>query len=583
MPLALLLKEHLGVLTAGVKRTAPLGSIMDRATLVLRRQQGAFLHAWYGPGLAVDGLDLRVAVANAGEIQARVGHARSLTARHAEAIRGPGGGDAANIFMPAAGLAGVLAGAIVGGLVGAVLGGMLVLGILRLQVPLFKRLASIFTGGMRLWTGYKGLFGVGAEEGTDYLARVTGGREAAPWIDALTTLGRSALGDRPQRPTTPQDAVFVLLDRISALVAQAVGALATFGRLVPVARALRGIVDPVLGLVGVGERILTAAVVDTYSALAGVVKAGHIAQLHKLLVASLGKAARTIVGFVGRALAALRHPFTVLRIGIDAGWKANGAPVLNLIKEHPLVTFLKGLGKVGGYLKRLGKEIESLFPSLLRDLTPASVAAVAAAAKTVAGWLSSGSGGPGVASKAWAWARGKLGKLFSGGGGPPARLAPRRPVPLTPVLAPVVAAAAEREMAELPLNIVGSVPRVFPAERARLEAEVARRESDATYQAATRVVEAAARLAGPEIEAQLRDFTGTLDRLERTLVGRRRRPEPPVRDLPPPRRLVPVFRRVRVTGVAGDEHSGRAWVREVVRQLGAEPFPVPSVAAPGAG
>jgi hypothetical protein len=133
----------------------------------------------------------------------------------------------------------------------------------------------------------------------------------------------------------------------------------------------------------------------------------------------------------------------------------------------------------------------------------------------------------------------------------------------------------------LPVNIVGTVARVFPAERAGLAAELARREADPAFRAATAVVEAAARLAGPQIDAAVTGLSDTIDRLETTLVGRRRRAPDPVRDIPPPRRLVPVLRRVRVTGAPPEVADGRAWVGEIVRQLGAQPHAVPVAAGGG--
>ncbi|MGE3621651.1 MAG: hypothetical protein AB7L84_14430 [Acidimicrobiia bacterium] len=566
----LLLENRLGILNAGVAAIDRFGSLMDRAVLVMRRRQGAFLHSWFGPGLPIDGLDLRVAVANAPEIQQRVTGIRDLQDRYRRWEQGP------NLLEPVAGLAGVFAGMLIGGLVGAITVGSVVVGLLMLQIRFFERIGTAVGGGMSEWFAWKRLQGVVGDRSGGVGAWYTSGREGARWAEAGIDLGREALGERPDRPTTVRGALLDLADRLAALGAQVLGGAATLLSFVPLLRVLAGVATPILGLIDVAREIIVQAVTDVVDSVEGVVRRSGILDLPGILVRALGAAVGHIVGFVGQGLRLVRRPFEVLATGLAAAWRDNGTPMLRRITEHPVVVLLRGMGAAGAQIRRLGTEIAGLFPDIGRNILPTSVAAVATAVSAVASRFSSP--GPSVASRAWGWIRGKL----AGGGGPSLPPIPTPPPLLTPPLASAVAAAARAEMAELPLYVVGSVPRVFPAEAARLDARIRAAETEPAYRAAALVLQGAARLAGPEVDAAVAGVSAELDRVEQ-LLRRRPRARPPVRDVAPPRRLVPVLRRVRVTGTE-PRHQGevRAWVDEVVQRLRAAPFEVPTAATAGA-
>lgn len=570
MPLALLLHERLGVITGGMGRVASFGTIMDKATLVLRRRQGAFLHHWFGLGLPIDGLDLRVAVVNAPHLQARVRAIRGIQDRYRRSESGP------NLLEPIAGMAGVLAGMLIGGLLGAIVSGTVLLGLLRLQLRFFSRIGQVIGGGWSLWRGWKRLRGAVGEESSDVGGWYDAGRSGARWAAAGIRLGESALGRRPDRPTTVLDAVLILLDRVAAFVAQIVGAAATFLHLIPVLWVLAGAVAPLCGLVDVGRTIAERAIETTVESVTGAIRHSGILHLPALLGRGFAVASKRIVAFLEGGLAAVRSPFTALAEGLVAGWSSAVVPVLKQVATHPMLTLLKGMAGLGAYIRRLGTDISGLFPAIGRNMLPASVDAVIGAVRAIASKFSSGgSSGPGIGARAWAWVRRRL----LGGGGP--SLPPITPPPtlITPTIAPAVVAAAQLEVNELPMHIVGSVPRVIPAEAVRLEPRLREAEADPAYRAANLVLAAAGRLAGPEVDAQLTSLTARLDQLEASL-RRRPRPEAPVRDVPPPRRLIPVLRRIRVTG--SEERSlpeVRSWVDTVITGLVAAPFAVPAAAS----
>lgn len=578
MPIALLLQDHLGVLVAGVRRMLPAGPVFERAALVLQRRQGAFLLHWFGPGLRFDGVDLRVAVVNAGAIQARVARVRALQAEAERAEGGP------NLVEPLAGLTGVLTGALLGVVFGvAVLAGTVLGGVVGVVVAVLAALAGAagawfgFVGpGLGLYRGYKGLMGAVGASSSDALTFVARGRQGAAWAEALVRLGDQALGPRDQVANPVLRAALVLADRLTALTAQAVGAAATFLQLLPVLRVLERAKAPFLGLVAAGRIVIEEAVRGIVDAVLGVVESKAVKALPGLLKRAVTVAVRGVLGLVTAGIAQVRRPFQGLARELPAAWDRTGKPVVDRnVKGHPTVVFLRSISALGGALGRLGTEIAGLFPLIGRNLLPRSVEVVAGAAAAALRRLSGPpSGGPGMGARLAAWARSKL----SSGSGPSLPTPPA----LQSTAIPGIGRVIGREVAALPAPSVPALaPRAFTGERERLAAALEAAAADPTYRAATMVLDAAARLAGDPIDAEVAKLRGQLTDLERKVRGDR--PPLPVRDLPPPRRLVPVLGTVRVRATDRPRPEVSAWADDVVRRLGATPYAVPARApAPAA-
>nr|MBP6728025.1 hypothetical protein [Microthrixaceae bacterium] len=72
MPIALLLTAPVDALRRGIKRWAPWQGLAESEALVLRRWRGRFLTNWFGTALPLAGVTPLVAVANLGELRARL-------------------------------------------------------------------------------------------------------------------------------------------------------------------------------------------------------------------------------------------------------------------------------------------------------------------------------------------------------------------------------------------------------------------------------------------------------------------------------------------------------------------------------
>jgi hypothetical protein len=106
MPLALLLQGMIKTIAKGAKKLAPWAAMAYLEELLIDRARGAFLVHWFGTGLPLEGLQIRMAIANLDELRMRFNEALAERNRRLTAT-GP------NLLDPLAGLAGTVAGILV--------------------------------------------------------------------------------------------------------------------------------------------------------------------------------------------------------------------------------------------------------------------------------------------------------------------------------------------------------------------------------------------------------------------------------------------------------------------------------------
>ncbi len=104
MPIALLLTAPVDALRRGIKRWAPWQGLAESEALVLRRWRGRFLTNWFGTALPLAGVTPLVAVANLGELRAR------LRGMHGRGVGPNGRTDDAGLLEPLLGSGGMLVG-----------------------------------------------------------------------------------------------------------------------------------------------------------------------------------------------------------------------------------------------------------------------------------------------------------------------------------------------------------------------------------------------------------------------------------------------------------------------------------------
>ncbi|MBA2495774.1 MAG: hypothetical protein H0V33_01525 [Acidimicrobiia bacterium] len=568
MPLALLLQERLGVMTVGLRRIASFGTLMDKAVLILRRRQGSFLVSWFGPRLRVDGLDLVVAASpeTSLALRRRIARARDLQGRYARWSEGP------NLLEPTAGLSGVLVGLLVGGLAGSLAAGLVFVGF----IATIHHLIVVIMRGLSLKSGWGALRGATENEPSSLLTSDMAGRYGAQHVEAVTGLLRDITGNRLRKvkPTTVRQALLELGDRVAALMAQVLGAAATFLSLLPMVRVLRKAEGPLRGLVEVAEHILTAAVTWTIWAIEGAVKASGIKHLPAMLGPLLRKILKSVVGFLAKGIARLRFPYHELAKNLKKGWQDAAGPFVDAVESHAVVTFVKGLKSLGTLFAKMGPSVKTALGRIGTRLIPPGAAKMAKLAfgptyTLVKSLIPASKPKPpsqSVFTAAWKWVTRDVPK-------PPSVVLPAL---VSPTDMPALLKAAKADELAQPLNIVGTMPRVFPPEARRLEDAIAKEESDPTYRAATAILDAAAQIAGPLVDTHVTKLTHTLDTLEADLRRRPRQLATPVKTVPPPRRLVPVLRKVRVIGEGVESAVVRTWFGDVVRHLQATPFAVPA-------
>jgi hypothetical protein len=103
MPMALLLQNQLKAFKKGANRLTPWIEVVRLESRLIARARNAFLVHWFGSGVPLQSLYLRIAIHNLDELRARY---REVTSEVRPRSRGP------NLTEPLAGLAGTLVGAL---------------------------------------------------------------------------------------------------------------------------------------------------------------------------------------------------------------------------------------------------------------------------------------------------------------------------------------------------------------------------------------------------------------------------------------------------------------------------------------
>lgn len=575
MPLILLLNRQLGLVTGGASKIASLSDTMDRAADVLRRRRAAFLTAWFGPGLPVDGLQLRVTIVNHPAVAGRIDRSRQLQADYAAGRAGP------NLVEPIAGMAGTITGSLLGAFAtaGAIVAVLFVvcppLGVVGVvpAVALLVRWIGTLWRARALWNGYKELSGAPGARSSGMPAWFEMGADGAAALAAGTDLGELLLNgaDAATDRHPVAAALRHLADRVAALATRALGAVALFLSLAPVAEIVRDGLGRVRWAAGFFERVAEAALSSLTEAVTHADHRGGLRALLTGLIRWLPAVARDLGRRMLFGIDRVALPFR--RLGADG--RALRDRMVTLLKPvttgHPVVAFLLALGPLGTAVKGVGRSLREIGRRIGANLMPDSVAALLAAGRALQRLVSSATPASSPPSRppappAAPTALDRAGELVD-----LARLGG-----VTGVAAPVLSNLLAEELAARPVQIVGSVPTVFAAERAR---EVARQATldQASFHLAATIVASVAHLAGYDIDAEMA-------RLERSVAVDGRRPPHPVRDLPTPRHLLPVIGRLRVVAPGRDRAATRQWTDDVVAAVGRTPIPAPTdTAEPATG
>jgi len=565
MPLAIMLQQHLSVLTKGVRRIDRWRAVTETFELVVARLRSAYLVRWFGTRLPTRGLALNVAFVNMDALRRRwsaIGGGRRV---QTPAI-GP------NLTEPLLGLGGTLVGILASPVNSVLLG--LTLGTLvdRWYTQLFA-VANWLTGGL-LGGGILGLAGIAG--GVGLLVGLAAGAISGQLRGGFDLLGALAEIVEPlqalwEQVSGPREAVrnpllrelLILGDRLAALVAALLGAFSVL-----VTR-----IGPLLAPIALGF-LATARIGQELWGLVRFVLEQTIEFVTGLL-STVPRAMRGAIVPLTRGFSKIGALFTVLWETISGSfsrfagasavlvgwwWRAGQPFVRAHTIDHPTVSYVRSFIAQLGVAK--GWRARTAAPS-----TPSS---------------SSG---------------GTFGKVLGALGAPPAPPLPHLPG-LPPLLSlalitPLAHAAADAPSAlPNPLDLgvgrpmdlgpaAGAVlrraqhpPSIFAGERAALRAAQARPEAlERSLETAT-YLSLAARIVSPAAAEHVRTLEGLLTRLDATI--RTERPHHPVRDLPEPTELSPQIRTLRVRARGLAPAAVRAWTEELRRELNATPYPVPA-------
>lgn len=346
MPLSLLLAQQFTMLTDGVRKLSRWESLTDTFALVARRLRSAFLVQWFGTALPLAGLDLLVTIGNLDELQAR-------WAMVTRGRRDDAGSPGPNLMEPLLGYTGTLAGVLAFPLNGMVAAMILGSVMRRWWQKLLAGLVWISGGGLLtavLLLGGPllalGLIPYAISGQASDLYDVLGGLAALAL--PLHRLWAQLSGREPIRNPLLRQLV-VLADRLAALVAQVLGAVAVavtriapqLGPAVDAARATLHAVGQILdaiqlvvlsvldalGLMLRGPASLPAIARGVVTALAGL--AG---KLGRMTAATLTGLAAIVMGRFAPTL------YAVVRFTVDAA-----KFVHKVIVDHPTVRWLLSL------------------------------------------------------------------------------------------------------------------------------------------------------------------------------------------------------------------------------------------------
>lgn len=547
--------------TGGVKKIETLTEAMERGSTVLARQRGAFLVSWFGPGVPMEGLAVRAHVVNSDAIATKIRHANQAQAAHRRQEMMP------NLVEPVMGAGGVL----IGGAVGAVAGVLLVIGLSwGVLAGLFVALGGISrSGSSRTDTepteeAPSGAIGPGFFDSIDAM-----GRDSARLVASVTGVANDLVADRSDVANPVTRAILTLGDRMAAVATRAVGAAAAILSSLPPFEILKSLIAPLKQFVETMADVVMAIIDSMISAF----------DLRLLLTTTVRRLLRSmpdfldvwgeVKGFGRAAIDAVLLPFVELRAGGSRILDEAIEVVRDQVTSHPVYRLFQRTGDLKGPLADLGRGLRDLISAIGTNITPTPLELIIQLVKQIPGLGSGGSSAPTPSS-------GGTGAALLGHVRAFVPRPPTPPVLLTPTVGPALVAAAEAEVDARPMRIVGSVSRTFSGQLAEQRRRGRTAMTDPNLTAATALIDNAARLAG--LDTHVERAWGHLADLERPLGSL------PVQDPQPPRRIIPIIGKLRVTGPADREADVvEDWARLIPRRMALAPVPIPVGAAEGGG
>jgi len=577
MPIALgaLFKTFNG----GVKKIESLADVLERGATVLARQRGAFLVGWFGPDLPTKGLAVQANIVNSDAIFAKIQHARILQQdQRRQQLK-------ANLFEPLMGAGGVLIGAVVGNVVGGGARGGHTVGLIGAigspAAPLVGLIVGASVGALVLVGGaivgllwYLRKDDESPASGSS-TSLVESGGQYADMVQDWLTRGEELLGDHSQVEDPVRRGMLVLGDKLAAVMAKALAAMAVF---LPVIVTLRPLVEPF--------KMLVASVVDAARAVLTSLLELDLPTLVMRPISVITSFIpsreeffawlKTIKAHIGEGMKELAAPFSTLGGSIRSVWAAKKQQFEDYVNSFPLVQMVRNLGALGPGLTAFGAGLRSLLGRIGSRITPRPIGAV----MDIASWLASKLGGssstpppagPSMAARLHSLAQNvpsyaritqRLNQLQG--------IASTAPTPATPTAAAAIGTIAQAEFADRGFLVIGHVHRVVGD-----QAAAARRRGRAALLApetvvSTAMIENAARLAG--LDRHVEDAWGMLATYERPL-GRL-----PDLDVPRPKRIVPVIGTLKVKAASDTltDAEVRAWAMELGPKIGSQAVAIPA-------
>jgi hypothetical protein len=562
MPLAILLQEHLGVLTKGVTKVARWQGATETLTLVVARLRSAYLVRWFGTPLPVAGLALRVAFVNLADLRSRwlaIGGAR----------RGPTPAIGPSLTEPLLGMGGTLVGILASPAYGMLLGAAAASLLDTLFVQIFG-VVNWLTVGL---TG-TAVFGiVGVAGGAGLLWILSAGAISGQLREPFDLLGALAELAEPlvrfwEQVSGPREAVsnpllrelLVLGDRAAALLALLIGAFAVL-----ITR-----VAPLLDPLRIGIFATVGLVMEIWGLVLAVGRASIEAGK------ALWEGPDSIPALLAGLVLTLRRRLLAIRTAIESAWD-DISFTFDLLKALGGLHVLYWWQVAEPFVR--AQTIDHPTAAYVRSFLAQVSVARAWRARTAAPASTS----PSTAGRAARWVLRQLGM-------PPAPTLPSMPglppflsLRLIDPLATVIGGRPDLFPSPLALGGEGAAvlerarrpPSVFAGEWAVLRREAWRPEAvDWAVETAT-YLSLVDRVVSPGAGEVVRELEGVLSKLDASIRARRPR-DLPVRDLPGPTELVPAIRtlRVRVRGLG--RAALESWVEDLRTELNAAPYPVPA-------